>query len=68
METTQTQNKIADLIKNPTAIMDAVKNPGKFGLDYYNSLSNRNKQYLVFAGAAGLLIYGIILGRQNKIS
>ena len=65
MEATQNQNKISDLLKNPNAILDAVKNPGKFGLDFYKSLSNRQKQYLAFAGGAGLIVYGIILGKQK---
>ncbi len=65
MDATQSQNKISDLLKNPNAILDAVKNPGKFGLDFYKSLSNRNKQYLVFAAGAGLIVYGVILGKQK---
>ncbi len=65
MENAQNQNNLKDLLKNPNALMEAFKNPSRFGIDFYKSLSTRNKQYLVFAGAAGLLVYGVILGRQK---
>lgn len=65
MATTQNQHKLSDLLKNPTALMDAFKNPGKFGLNLYRTLSPRNKQYLAFAGAIGLIIYGVTLNKQK---
>ena len=56
---------IGDLLKNPEEIGKLMSNPGKYGLDIYNGLSNQNKQYLAFAAAAGLVAYGIYLNRQK---
>ncbi len=65
MENAQNQYNLKELLKNPNALMQAFQNPSKFGIDFYKSLSTRNKQYLAFAGAAGLIVYGVILGRQK---
>ncbi|QNF35197.1 hypothetical protein HUW51_21670 [Adhaeribacter swui] len=65
MENAQKQFDVKELLSNPNNLMEAFRNPSKFGLDIYRSLSTRNKQYLAFAGAAGLIAYGVILGRQK---
>lgn len=46
--------------------MNVVKNPGKFGLDTYNGLDTKQKQYVLFAVGAGLIGYGIYLGMNKK--
>ena len=65
MENAQKQFNVKELLSNPNNLVEAFKNPSKFGLDIYRTLSTRNKQYLAFAGAAGLIVYGVILGRQK---
>jgi len=44
--------------------MDITKNPGKYAMNYFNSLSTRNKQYIVYGAGVALLIYGYTL--KNK--
>jgi hypothetical protein len=65
MENNAATNNLSNLFSNPSVLIDAFKNPGKFGLDFYNSLSNKNKQYLAYAAGAGFIIYGITLGRKK---
>ncbi|PSR57059.1 hypothetical protein AHMF7605_28035 [Adhaeribacter arboris] len=65
IETAHSQNKIKELFSDPTALLNAVKNPSQLGLDLYNSLSPRNKQYLVIAGGVGLIIYGLTLNKKK---
>ncbi|WP_207434931.1 hypothetical protein [Sabulibacter ruber] len=66
MKSNETTQRLSNLLKDPSQIMALVSNPGKAGMDIYRSLSNRDKQYVAYAAGAGLLIYGYILGRQNK--
>lgn len=58
-------DSINNLLKNPSDISEVISNPGKFGLDFWNELSNKEKSYLSFAAAAGLVMYGIYLNRQK---
>ena len=65
-ETTNTGNtfSFSGLFANPSAIVDITKNPSKYALNFYNSLSTRNKQYIVYGAGVALLIYGYTL--KNK--
>jgi hypothetical protein len=69
MEAQQTTNQVTrsfrDLFKDPSQILGIVTNPGKNGIDFLKSLSNKDKQYLAFAAGAGLIIYGFILNRKD---
>ncbi|MFT2007981.1 hypothetical protein ACMA1I_04840 [Pontibacter sp. 13R65] len=55
---------VSNLLKNPADLMEIARNPGKFGLDTFKSLSNQQKQYVAFAAAAGLLVYGFMVNRR----
>lgn len=57
---------ISNLLQNPSDIAEIMSNPSKFGLDFWNDLSNNDKRNVAFAAAAGLVMYGIFLGRQGK--
>lgn len=65
MESNITQTSLQSLIHNPSQLSDILKDPGKHGLDFYNGLSVKEKQYILFAAAAGLIGYAIYLGKQN---
>jgi len=52
------------LFANPSMIMEITKNPGKYAMNFYNSLSTRNKQYIVYGAGVALLVYGYTL--KNK--
>lgn len=58
-------NTINNLLENPGDISEIMKNPSQFGMDFWNELSNTDKRNLAFAAAAGLVMYGIYLGRQD---
>ena len=64
--TSKSSNPLNYLLENPAEIMNVVKNPGKFGLDTYNGLDTKQKQYVLFAVGAGLIGYGIYLGMNKK--
>ncbi|WP_187261956.1 hypothetical protein [Pontibacter beigongshangensis] len=55
---------LSSLLQNPSEILEIAKNPGKYGLDTFRSLSNQQKQYVAFAAAAGLVIYGFMVNRK----
>ncbi|TXK50533.1 hypothetical protein FVR03_04950 [Pontibacter qinzhouensis] len=55
---------LSNMLKNPGDLLEIARNPGKFGLDTFKSLSNQQKQYVAFAAAAGLLIYGYMVNRH----
>ena len=65
MKETASTKSLLDILQNPDEIGKLMSNPGKYGLDFYNGLSNQNKQYIAFAAAAGLVIYGLYLNRQK---
>ena len=62
--TNDTMNTLEGLVKNPSQIADILKDPGKHGLDFYNGLSNRQKQYVLLAAGIGLVAYALYVGRQ----
>ncbi|MFD2512287.1 hypothetical protein ACFSRY_00295 [Pontibacter locisalis] len=57
---------IDNLIDNPSEISEVIKNPQKYGMDFWDELSEQHKSYVVFAAAAGLLMYGLYLYRQGS--
>lgn len=59
-------NTINNLLKNPSDISEVISNPGKFGLDFWEELSNKEKSYIAYAAAAGLAMYGVFLSRQKN--
>jgi len=72
METTETANQtinqatktLKSLFTNPSDLMAIISNPGKNGVDFLKSLSNKDKQNLAFAAGIGLIVYGFVLRRQ----
>jgi len=52
------------LFSDPSVIVDITKNPSKYAMNFYNSLSTRNKQYIVYGAGVALLVYGYTL--KNK--
>lgn len=66
METNSSTNPLEHLLHNPSEILNAIKNPGKYGLDIYNGLDTRQQQYVLFAAGAALIGYGIYLGMNKK--
>jgi len=66
MENNGTSNtfSFSGLFSDPSVIMDMTRNPGKYAMNFYNSLSTRNKQYIVYGAGVALLIYGYTL--KNK--
>ncbi|MBB6612702.1 hypothetical protein H7F15_16790 [Pontibacter sp. Tf4] len=65
MENNLQNTSLKSLIQDPSRLADIMKDPSKSGLDFYNGLSVKEKQYLLFAAAAGLIGYAIYLGRQD---
>ncbi len=66
MENTQNTPSLTSLFKDPNTIVEAFKNPSRFAMNTYNSLSTKNKQYVAYAAGIGLIIYGLSLSRKNK--
>jgi hypothetical protein len=64
--TSNSSNFLENLMQNPGDILNMVKNPGKYGLDVYNGLDTKQKQYVLIAVGAGLIGYGIYLGMNKK--
>lgn len=64
----EAMNTLEGLVKNPSQIADILKDPGRHGLDFYNGLSNKQKQYVLLAAGVGLIAYAIYLGRQVDYS
>ena len=56
---------LKDVLKNPSDLFSIVSNPNK-GIDLYNSLTTKDKQYVVFAAAAGLIVYGLTLSKKKS--
>ncbi|WP_242929206.1 hypothetical protein [Pontibacter vulgaris] len=65
MENPLENTTLMSLVHNPSQLADIIKDPAKNGLDFYNGLSVKEKQYILFAGAAGLIAYAIYLGRKE---
>ncbi|MCJ8163402.1 hypothetical protein MKJ04_01010 [Pontibacter sp. E15-1] len=57
---------LKNLLKDPDQITEVLNNPGKFGMELYDSLTTRQKQYIIFAAAAGLVVYGFSLGGNSS--
>jgi len=66
MENNLENTSIMNLVQNPSQLADILKDPGKHGLDFYNGLSVKEKQYILLAAGVGLIGYAIYLGRQNS--
>ena len=70
METTDVTNQgtktIKSLFKNPSELMAIASNPGKNGVDFLKSLSQKDKQNLAFATGIGLIVYGFML-KKGKV-
>jgi hypothetical protein len=54
---------LRSLIDEPSQLADIFKDPMK-GIDFYHGLSVKEQQYILFSAAAGLLLYGLYLGRK----
>ncbi|MHC2992667.1 hypothetical protein OB13_14145 [Pontibacter sp. HJ8] len=66
MTTNQKTGALNNLLKNPSEILGVIKNPGRYGMDIFNDLTTKQKQYVLYAAGAGLIMYGIYLGRGKK--
>ncbi|WP_062542102.1 hypothetical protein [Rufibacter tibetensis] len=64
----QETKALSDLIQNPQEISNIINNPADSGVKFYQSLRNKDKQYVAFAAGIGLLAYGFFLGRGSKKS
>ncbi|MCC9136984.1 hypothetical protein ACFSKU_05460 [Pontibacter silvestris] len=58
-------NSLKNLVEEPSQVKDIMNDPEK-GVDFYKTLPVKQKQYLVFAAAAGLVAYGIFLGKKGS--
>lgn len=59
------KSSLGNILKDPSELEALMHNPGKYGIDFYNSLTAKDKQYVAFAAAAGLIAYGIYLNKQK---
>ncbi|WP_193553963.1 hypothetical protein [Rufibacter latericius] len=66
MEDNQETKALTDLIQNPQEISNIINNPADNGMKFYQSLRNKDKQYVAFAAGLGLIAYGFFLGRSSK--
>lgn len=62
MGNNQTTTSFKSLLQNPSELTDILEDPGKNGLAFYSGLSAKEKQYVIFTAAAGLLLYGLYIG------
>ena len=58
-------NSLEGLMKNPSQLADIIKDPATHGVDFYNGLSSKQKQYVLLAAGLGLIAYAIYVGRQG---
>ncbi|MEJ8803858.1 hypothetical protein [Pontibacter sp. H249] len=58
-------NSLEGLMKDPSQLADIIKDPATHGLDFYNGLSGKQKQYVLLAAGIGLIAYAIYVGRQG---
>jgi hypothetical protein len=65
MKTNTSSNPLEHLLHNPSDILSAIKNPGKYGLDIYKGLDTKQQQYILFAAGAGLIGYAVYLGMKK---
>lgn len=65
MQNSGSNKSITDILKDPSQWTSIVNNPGKYGLDFYKSMSNQNKMYLTMAAGVGLIIYGLTLRKKS---
>ncbi|MBC3538725.1 hypothetical protein ACFSC6_19960 [Rufibacter sediminis] len=68
MEDNQETKALTDLIQNPQEISNIINNPADNGMRFYQSLRNKDKQYVAFAAGLGLIAYGFFLNRSSKKS
>lgn len=66
MENNTEPKALTDLIENPSEISAIISDPADSGVKFYQSLSNKDKQYVAFAAGLGLIGYGIYLNRMSK--
>lgn len=60
-----TTHSLKSLIQDPSQLTDIMKDPASKGLEFYQGLSVKEQQYIIFAAAAGLVAYGLYLGRRK---
>jgi hypothetical protein len=57
---------IDKLLENPSEISEVMKDPAKYGKDFWYELSDQHKSYVMLAAGAGLLMYGLYLRNQGN--
>ncbi|MCC9168089.1 hypothetical protein [Pontibacter harenae] len=55
---------LKNLVDEPSQVKEIVNDPNK-GINFYQNLPVKQKQYLLYAAAAGLVGYGIYLGSSK---
>lgn len=65
MENENNRSSLVNMLTDPDNIHRAFEDPTNFGKEIYQALDIKQKQYLAFAAGAGLIAYGIYLGKQK---
>jgi len=55
---------LQSLVEEPAQVKEIINDPANKGLNFYNQLPVKQKQYLLYAAAAGLVGYSIYLGKK----
>ncbi|MFT2008627.1 hypothetical protein ACMA1I_08125 [Pontibacter sp. 13R65] len=58
------EKTIQSLMEEPEQVKEIINDPSK-GIDFYKKLPLKQKQYLLYAAAAGLIGYSIYLGKKG---
>lgn len=61
----QNTESLKNLVQDPSQITEIINDPGK-GVKFFQRLSMKEQQYLIFAAGAGLIAYGIYLGKKGS--
>ncbi|WP_162054267.1 hypothetical protein [Pontibacter pamirensis] len=61
----KSKTSIKNLVDEPSQIKDIMNDPAEKGINFYQKLPSKQKQYLLFAAAAGLVGYGIYVGQKG---
>ncbi|WP_460920609.1 hypothetical protein [Pontibacter brevis] len=65
MKESKSLKSLGKILTDPSELDAVMKDPGQYGLDFYKSLTAKDKQYVVFAAAAALIVYGLTLNKKK---
>jgi len=57
---------LQSLVEEPAQVKEIINDPANEGLKFYKKLPVKQKQYLLYAAAAGLVGYSIYLGKKTS--